>query len=55
MLNVGGDVALLYLAQGEATGDGEPLRVGDSVLSSARIALAEGAAALLIRVTPAAG
>jgi environmental stress-induced protein Ves len=55
MLNVGGDVALLYLAQGEATGDGEPLRAGDSVLGSTRIALAEGAAALLIRVTPAAG
>ena len=54
-LNVGDDVALLYLAQGEATGDGESLHAGDSVLGSGRIALAAGAAALLIRVTPVAG
>jgi environmental stress-induced protein Ves len=54
-LNVGDGVALLYLAQGEATGDGNPMRAGDSVLNSGRITLAAGAAALLIRVTPAVG
>lgn len=54
-LDVGGDVALLYLASGEATGESEPLRAGDSVLGPGRILLAEGATALLIRVTPAAG
>lgn len=54
-LDVGDDVALLYLAQGEATGEGEPLHAGDSVLGSGRMALAEGATALLVRVTPEAG
>ena len=54
-LNVGGDVALLYLAQGEATADREPLRAGDSVVGSGLIALAEGSTALVVRVRPAAG
>jgi environmental stress-induced protein Ves len=54
-LNLGSGVVLLYLAQGDATGDGEPLHAGDSVLGWGRIALPEGATALLIRVAPAAG
>ena len=54
-VSVGGDVVLLYLAQGDATAEGEPLRTGDSMLGAGRMMLAEGATALLVRVTPAAG
>ena len=54
-LDIGGDVALLYLAQGEASGDGRPLRAGDSVLGPGHMALARDATALLVRVTPPAG
>ncbi|HVI57000.1 MAG TPA: HutD family protein [Luteibacter sp.] len=53
-LDIDADTALVYLAQGEALSDGVPVHAGDSVIGAAHVVLAEGATALLARVTPAA-
>lgn len=56
-LTLDSDTALLHLAQGSAMIDDvtwHPLNAGDSVSGAERITLAEGAIALLVRVSPAA-
>lgn len=53
-LTVGGDIVLIYIAQGEGRGEGVPVRQGDSLLGSGNVELATGATALLARVTPRA-
>jgi environmental stress-induced protein Ves len=56
-LTLGGDIAVVYLARGEASVAGPTTQLvqpGDSVRGVSEITLAAGATALLVRVSPAA-